>query len=183
MTRTGEKNHTFSCYYNAVNEEAPCHGLRISESDLEQTLYEIISKQSQVILNLDSLENLTVTDLNQAEQSDREKQIDAYYDQKRVLYEKLLREEVSLSQYQESKGVIDRELTRLEQISSALKAQAEQRHMDEKEKNARRQMAQGALESGKLTEQLADALIEKVNIFPGNRIDITWKMKGFCPDS
>ncbi len=53
MHRLGRKNHTFSCQYTRVEENAPCHGLHISEADLENALYEALSAQARIILNLE----------------------------------------------------------------------------------------------------------------------------------
>ena len=46
MSRTSNKNHTFYCRHSQVDKNAPCHGLHISEAELEEVLYEIMNKQA-----------------------------------------------------------------------------------------------------------------------------------------
>ncbi|MCI9148298.1 MAG: hypothetical protein HFG73_08545, partial [Hungatella sp.] len=57
MPRTANKNHYFQRRHSKVNEAAPCHGLTIIEAELEGMLYEILSKQAQIILNVADLAN------------------------------------------------------------------------------------------------------------------------------
>lgn len=52
--------------------------------------------------------------------------------------------------------------------------------MDAKAKNARLELAQEISAASGLSTSLADALIERVDIYPGNQVDIVWKMKDFC---
>ena len=63
MPRTANKNHYFQCRHSKVNEAAPCHGLTITEAELEGMLYEILSKQAQVILNVADLSNAGMLDV------------------------------------------------------------------------------------------------------------------------
>lgn len=41
-------------------------------------------------------------------------------------------------------------------------------------------LAQEVVETGKLTAGLVDSLIDKVNVNPGNQVEILWKMQDFC---
>ena len=52
--------------------------------------------------------------------------------------------------------------------------------MDEKEKNARTELAREVVGAGGLTAGLADTLIDRVYVYPGNQIEIVWKIKDFC---
>lgn len=67
----------------------------------------------------------------------------------------------------------------MREIHSHLKTQITQMEMDEKTKAARTELARQATEAGGLTPQLADALIERVYVYPGNQVEIIWKMKDF----
>ena len=53
MPRRAKKSATFYCRYTGVDETAACHGLLISAAEFEGLLYEILSKQAQISLNLD----------------------------------------------------------------------------------------------------------------------------------
>ena len=49
------KGPTFYCEYTIVEENAPCHSLKIKEAELEGMIYEVMSKQAKVILNVDDI--------------------------------------------------------------------------------------------------------------------------------
>ena len=58
--------------------------------------------------------------------------------------------------------------------------QTSQMQMAEKEKNVRAELAQEISGAGGLTAGLADALIDRVYVYPRNRVEIVWKVKDFC---
>ena len=156
--------------------------MKIGEAELEATLYEILSKQAQVILNIENLSDAELLDVQLAEQADYGKRLDAFRDQKRVLYERLLLREISVEEYKGSKAAIDRETERLEQLFTAVKVQTAQVRMDTDMKKARQKLAQEVSDAGGLTAGLVEVLIERVYVYPSNQIDIEWKMKDFCAE-
>jgi len=78
------------------------------------------------------------------------------------------------------KAGIDRALDRLREIHSAMKAQITQMQVDEKAKSARTELAREITGANGLTAGLADTLIDWVYVYPGNQVEIVWKMKDFC---
>ena len=72
-----KKNATFYCRYTQVNESAPRHGLTVTEAELEGMLYEVLSKQAQVILNVADLSNAGRLNVQLAEQAEYDKQIES----------------------------------------------------------------------------------------------------------
>ena len=182
LFRTKGKEPYFYCRHSKVDESAPCHNMKIGEAELESALYEILSKQAQVILNLENLSNAGLLDVQLAEQANYGKRLDDFREQKRVLYERLLLHEINVEEYKGAKAAIDRETERLEQLFTAVKAQTAQKRMDADMKKARHKLAQEVSGAGGLTAGLADALIQRVYVYPGNQIDIEWKMKDFCAE-
>ena len=180
MPRTAKKSATFFCRYTGVDEAAACHGLVISEMELEGLLYEILSKQAQIILNLDNLSNAGQLDIQLAEQAEYNNRIEEYMDKKRVLYEGLVLKQISMEDYKTQKAAIDNELDRLRKIHSKLKMQTSRMQMDEKENSAKTELAQEVVEASGLTAGLADTLIDQVYVYPGSQVEIVWKMKDFC---
>jgi len=165
-----------------VDEDAACHGLAIGELELEDLLYEVISKQAQVILNLKNLSDVGQLEVQLAEQAEYGHRMENCLDEKRVLYEQLVLQKLSIEDYKTQKAAIDVELERLRKIYSGLKARTSQIQMDEQEKCARTELAQEAAGVGGLTSGLADALIDRVYIYPGNQVEIVWKIKNFCAE-
>ena len=180
MPRTAKKNATFFCRYTQVNESSPCHGLTVTETELEGMLYEVLSKQAQVILNVADLSNAGRLDVQLAEQAEYDKQIENYLDQKRVLYEQFILKQITMEDYKIQKAAVDSELDRLRTIHSNLKVQTSQMEMDEKAKSARTELAREVVGAGGLTAGLADTLINQVYVYPNNQVEIVWKMKDFC---
>ena len=183
MPRTANKNHYFQCRHSKVNEAAPCHGLTVTEAELEGMLYEILSKQAQVILNVADLSNAGMLDVQLAEQAEYDKQINRCLDQKRALYEQFILKQITMADYKSEKAAVDSELDRLREIHSNLKVQTSQMEMDEKVKNTRTELAREVVGAGGLTAGLADTLIDRVYVYPNNQVEIIWKMKDFCMEA
>ena len=77
------------------------------------------------------------------------------------------------------KGVLDAELTRLQEVQAALSTQLSQRQADEQTKNANRLLAEKVVDIGKLNTELVDMLIDRVYVYPQQNIEIVWKIGGF----
>lgn len=182
MPRTATKTPAFVCKHMEVDQSAACYGLRIAEKDLETILYEMISKQAQVIMNIGNISDAGLLDAKIAKQTEYSQRVESCLDRKRILYEKVLLKEISIEEYKTQKAIVDMELERLRQAHNALTAEISQAKMDAKTKNARRELAQEISAAGGLNTSLADALIERVDIYPGDQIDIIWKMKDFCAE-
>ena len=180
MPRTAKKSATFFCRYTGVDESATCHGLVIAEAELERLLYEILSKQAKIILNLDNLANVGQLDIQLAEQAEFDIRIEEYMDKKRVLYERLVLNQISIEDYKTQKAAVDSELDRLRDIHTKLKTQITQMQKEEKEKIARTELAREVSGAGGLTAGLADVLIDRVYVYPGSQVEIVWKVKDFC---
>ncbi len=143
-------------------------------------MYEIICKQAQIILSMDDLSQLSNTELQSAELSEYEKRITNLNSKKRQLYEDWLMQVIDKATYLERKAVLDEELNRLTRIKSSLAATVNQTKANQMKQNNARELAGTVVNSGSLTSTLAEALIEKVYVYPGNQVEIIWKTKDFC---
>ena len=85
-----------------------------------------------------------------------------------------------MEDYKTQKAAFDSELDRLREIHSRLKIQTSQMQVEEKEKSVRTKLAREVSGAEGLTAGLADALIDRVYVYPGNRVEIVWKVKDFC---
>ena len=131
-------------------------------------------------MNLDNLSNAGLLDMHLAEQADYGQRVEGLKARKRALYEQLILCEIEKTEYMERKAGIDKELGRLEQVYSTLNTQTAQMRMDEDTKSANRKLAQEIAGVDGLTAGLVDTLIERVYVYPGNQLDIEWKIKDFC---
>lgn len=153
--------HTYLCRHTQVDEAAPCHGLRISEAELEHVVYEMVLERVQA--SSDSVPTTTP--------DSPEGRIADCQEQKRCLYERFVREEISIEDYKEKKAVLDGELDQLRQALAVIRTQAAQSRA-EQDRGALFQKAQDA---GQLTVELADILIDRVYVYPGGRVEPAWK--------
>ncbi len=151
------KNARFQCKYTRAIHEAECHRLSVLERELSDMLFEVISKQAQVIL------------------TEYDRQISALNDRKRRLYERLILGELTIEGYKTEKMPIDAELTRLGQIHAALATELEKLAQD----GQRKKLASQVCAENAQTPALVDLLIDKVLIFPGERVEIKWKVADF----
>ncbi len=178
MTRI--RGRYFACQYTAVDNSTPCHGLRIDEAELEGMIYEVMSKQAKVILNVDDISRAGNLEVQLAQQKESSGQVEACLERKRALYERFVLKEIGADAFKAEKAVLDGELARLKQVHAAVTAQVERTRGDEKTKRARTELAREVSGASGLTAELADALIDRVYISPGNQVEIVWKMKDFC---
>ena len=179
MVLSSTANARFRCRFTHSAVDAECHGLSVSAKELSGMIFDIITKQAQVILNIDSLNQISELDSKLAQQTEVENQIAALDDEKRRLYESLILGKINSVDYKAAKAEVEVEMTRLNRVNSA--------HIYENERliaanatNERLQtLAESASNENSLTRPLVDMLISKVSIFPGDKVEIEWKVSAF----
>lgn len=179
MARYGQKNPRFVCTHSQANENAACHGLSIAETELEKLLYTIAEKQENVVLAAANLEDRTAFDIHVNRKAECDKQIYEVQNRKRALFEQLILQELSEQEFKAQKAACDAELHRLQEMQTNLAAQLSRQQVDEQTKSTNRELAQKVTDTGQLSSELMDALIERVYIYPGQEIEIIWKVRGF----
>jgi len=176
------KTPVFYCRYTKAAEKFPCHGLEIKESELEGLLFEIISKQAVVIIGLDNIGDTGGLELKIAKQSKYEKLIRDCKEMKKRLYEQYLLREIDLESYREQKTVYDTKLKEVSGIYASLSSQTSQMKMDSEAQLKRLKLAKDISNETSLTQTLADTLIDKIYIYPDNRVEIVWGIQDFCEE-
>ncbi len=176
-------NHTFQCRYTYHDETEPCYKHKINESDLHAVLFEIISKQAEVILNVDSLSDVDKIKIKTEHTAELEKQIESYQQKKRELYEQLLMKEISTDEYMQQKSKIDVLIKNITAQYNQSKQEVDQTMLDAQSKSQATEIAKAVQKENTLTQALADMLIDKVYVYPDNRIEVVWKIKDFCTEN
>jgi hypothetical protein len=180
MQLVPRKEKTFYCRYTLPLETAECHRLEIGEAELEEMLYAIIEKQAQVILNVERLDNTSEFQLKTAEQFEYGKLIEKRRDDKRSLYEKLILGELDAAGYKAAKSKVDVELDHLNNALERLNGETLAMSAAKSSDDELRKIAETVIGESKLTRPLVDALIDKVYVYPGNRVEIMWKVADFA---
>jgi len=173
------KVRAFTCRYTKVDENAECYNLEIGEQELEKLLFEIINKQAQVIVGIEGLGDTARLSVKVEQQVEYEKQLDSLREDKRVLYERLILGETNAKEYKADKAVLDRKINQLSRALDTLKSEAAVLSATKSSDDELRKIADVALGTDKLTRPLVDLLIEKVYIYPGNHVEIIWKVEDF----
>ena len=170
----------FVCRYTRVDEAAECYRHEVVEHELEDLLYEIINKQAQIILNADGLGKTENLPLHIEQQSEYEKRIEMCREEKRRLYEGLILGTVTAETYKADKTAIDTELKHLNRAFDSLKAETAVMVAAKTLDAELRHYAEMTSVEGKLSKTLVDLLINKVYVYPDNRVEIDWKVADFA---
>ena len=179
MYRT-KKDPEYACRYTRLDDSYGCRDLTIKERELERVLFEVMSKQAAVILNVDAGESLDDLSVKITERVSFENQIEECYNRKMAIYERFTQKEIDVDSYRAENAVYDVKLKELNKLHSALSAVTTQMAMDRDEKDSLKCLAKGVTSESRLTQKLADALIEKIIIFPDDQIEIVWKVQAFA---
>ncbi len=174
------KDPVYSCRHSRFTERFGCFGLTVGERELESMLFTIISKQAEVILGLDAITGIRELQARLSEQGGYERMIRDCKDGKMRLYEEYLLGKIGESKYMTLKAVYDAELNDLNSFHSALAARTSQMIVDNAAKTKIRTIATEISNEKALTRELAETLIDRVEIFPGDRIEIAWKISDFA---
>lgn len=167
----------FYCRHSEVAETLPCHGVRIKMADLEQVVFETIRAQMCPVLGIDS--NKDKLDLQTVQQVEHEEKLRSIQDSKRHLYEQYALGEIDLETYRTRKAVYDTELVQAKNVHAVITAQTKQIKSDYEIKLKQQEIVQEVGNANMLTKALIDRLINKVYVFPGDRIEIEYATQDF----
>ena len=179
MKRMIRKNTVFSCGFTVVDETAPCRKMEISENELEVLLFTIISKQAKIITAAEStgVENDNVY----SEKTEYERQIRKYNNEKKLLYERYILNEIDVNEYRELKTACDVELYDLERVHSNISSHISQLQNIKSERMNMGEALKIVLNETVLNKEIVSAFINKVNIYPDKHIEIEWVYPDFAP--
>lgn len=189
MDYAPKKSPVYRCGYTRNDETELCYKQEISESLLNKALFDIISKQAEIILNIDNASNIyNASNIDNAQikteqLADMEKQIAACQKEKQILYEQLLTGKITLEEYKKLKQETDTKVENYRVQYNKYRQSAEQTRLENDEKLKNLQIAKTAKKENTLTQALADMLIDKVYVYPDNRLEIEWIIKDFCTDT
>ena len=175
-----KKDAEFYCHFTRAAPDFACHGMSTSERELETMLYEVMFKYAGAILNIDGVDGFRELSRKLDQQTGIERQIQDCNDHKRQLYERFLLGEIDLEAYREQKEVFDAKLKDLNRLHSTLSSMAKKMQTESEENAMLQKTARDITAESGLTRTLADKLIDRVYIYPGNRVEIVWKIRDFA---
>lgn len=156
------KKDIFICRYADGIEEITCHKLTISKDILIEKLFKLMKKIATKIKNNNS-KNKSLEDKNM---------IELLQHKQKLLFEKLIKEEISQDKYNEEDFILENEIGYLEKLIK----NNENKHINYVEIN---DIVDDILKANEFKECFVNELVEKIEIFHNNKIKVTFKVKDF----
>lgn len=176
MRLSQTKNAAFHCWFTRSAADAGCHKLRMLGSELEDVVRNIVLRQAALVLGRhDALSRVPASRSFKGE-AECNLRLRELQNRKQQLYENLVLGAITPEEYKKQKTAIDFEIGQQEQVNDAIRIQNEKNAPSAASVEA----ARAALDAEMLSLELVDMLIERVLIFPGNLIEIVWKVAGFA---
>lgn len=171
------KGRHYQCLrYKKINDK-PCNGLSIPVKELEQIVFDTINAQVQSTFGVDDLQ--ANPNINSALQEEHKKQLQFLQENKRVLYEQFVLGEINAETYKARKAEIDVKLTYERNVSETIKAQAKADCENAEKQQFQKELAAELNSTDTLTQSLVNVLINRVYVFPNNRVELEYLPRTF----
>ena len=175
LSRIAQKRPFYMCRHSTADVNSRCRDVRADAAGLEEAVLLTLKKQLEILLPVhkDGTIHLEAT---AAKCSEYEKQLETLKDQKQALFERYLLGQIELDTYKSEKAVYDAEILKVKNAYAAVTAQAKLKREEQARQSSRQEIVHSIAEADVLTSELTDLLIEKVYVFPDNRIEIIYKV-------
>lgn len=160
------KNAAFHCDFTRSAADAACYRLKMLVAELEKILLGCVRKHARDILKNADAKPAPVEEAPQ---------LSSIEDAKFALYERYVLGEIGADDYKAEKSMLDAEFERIKNIYAILSKQAAQQASVQDV----RQTAEDVRSARKLSQSVVAALVDRVNVYPGGKVEIIWKTQGF----
>ena len=175
LSRIAQKKPFYMCRHSTADANSRCHTIRADAAGLEEAVLITLKKQLEILLPAHEDGTLHL-DATAAKCSEYEKQLEDLRDQKQALFERYLLGQIELDTYKSRKTDYDAEIRKVKNAYAAVTAQAKLKREEQARQSNRQEIVHSIAEADVLTSELTDLLIEKVYVFPDNRIEIVYKV-------
>lgn len=176
LSYVANKQPYFHCRRSQAYETGPCHNLKINAEELEQVIFQTLKAQLKAILSIGADGSICL-DAVAAERTEYEKQIEALEDSKQALFEQYVMGEINVETYKSEKAACDAAILKTRNAYAVIAAQVKKKQEEQARQSSRTEIAKAISDADSLTPELVNLLIEKVYVFPGNRIEIAYKIQ------
>ncbi|MCL2517319.1 MAG: recombinase family protein [Oscillospiraceae bacterium] len=178
LTYSTSKKPVFRCLHTYADPNAECHKMKTSVRELDSMVMSIIRKQAEVILNSEGMadcRNLSAVEQGIAE---CENQIRQHMERHQNYYEHFILHEIEKSTYQSLKDECTGQIGKLNtQLALLKQAECEKQNNQKKAMIAKEALS---ITEAEMFKEVVDSLVEKIIVFPGNQIEIKWKVSDFA---
>ena len=174
MDRRPKKSAVFVCRNSEVDAAFPCHNLAILEKELEEIVFQMISKQIEMLKDTTQTDSIEIQTKQKIE---LQNQVKLYQQKKKLFYEQYIERKLTEEQFSK----INLDLTReLEPIQNKLEEIDFQLQYSQKKDSFQNQIEKIVKQDfHSLTKELVDIFIDKIYVFKENRIEVKWKTEDF----
>ena len=180
LRRHNRKSPTYDCYYKQYYEKGSCPSKSVRESVIENVITVALEKLFTIFAKEEAKRRKRADKQNEMaiklikENQLLERQIGGLQNDKLSAYNRFSDGEVNKDDYLRLRDETDARLKTLIKQSEVLSRKISERR-EAATKNEFHAAMDGLTFSGTLTREIAEALIEKVLIHDGGRIEIVWK--------
>lgn len=163
----------YACEYGRIAPDRECKDVSIRVENLERTVFETIRSQAQCFVDTDA--DIKVrAEKSALELNGYEQNLKLLQESKRELYEQYILGILDIDTYKSKKAELEVQLADMKHLCSVVadKAKTAQEDYEESIKNA--EIAASIDGADSLTKALVDKLVERVYVFPNNRIEIKY---------
>lgn len=172
---------TIYCKQQSFKTNSVCNGIKINKHDADMAVLMAIKKEAEIFLDCNKLSKQVIKRNSTLSTSDRiiamVKSIETAQKSWIALYDKYADGELERETFLNEKKQYDADMERMEKELATLKQQQEDEIVTHEDSKKKTEQAMIFLENEELTEDMKEKLIEKVFVYPDNRIEIVWKFK------
>ncbi len=95
---------------------------------------------------------------------------------KRLLYEQFVAGEIGAASFKEQKSVLDERLSKTKSTFATMKAKANEVQCHDNRQRQRQLLLNEIQAAGTLSNELAERIIDHINVYPDKRIEIVYKI-------
>ncbi len=158
-----------------MDDTLPCYGFQVPVDEVLEAVYTVVRQQLLAVVptNTDGKQCLTLASVNQQQ---FEEQIAEIMDSKRLLYEQFVAGEIDAQSFKGQKSVLDERLSQTKSTFAAMRAKADEVQNIDERKQQRQMLLDEIRAAGTLSNELAERIIDHINVYPDKRIDIVYKI-------
>lgn len=163
----------YVCEYGRIVPDRECKDVSIRVKDLERTVFGTIRSQAQCFIDTDA-DIKAKAEASTEELNGYERKLKFLQESKRELYEQYILGILDMNTYKSKKAELEIQLADMKNLCSVVAAKAKTAQEDYEESIKNAEIAASIYGADSLTKTLVDQLVERVYVFPNNRIEIKY---------
>lgn len=165
----------YHCVHTLALPDAKCHKMKVNAFELENALLTIIKKQAEVVIGSDDLTRFRKTNEETLKMADCENRIRALSEQRQDCYERFLSSEIDRDTFMAMKNEYSAQIEGITNQTALLR----QTGRDKETHNKVVTVTKEVMTETATLKDIVTALVDKVFVFPDNRLEIHWKFEDF----